>query len=50
MTKIRDEYAVDNNDDVVVVFCQDLIAQGKGAELHSKLRDAVAKASVAKRA
>src|SRR5690348_13943106 len=49
MVKIRDEYDVSNNDDVVVVFCQLLIAEGKSGELSPKLLEAVANARIPKR-
>ena len=50
MVKIRDEWQVANNDDVVIVFCQGLIAEGKEAELDPRLAELVKKAVVAKRA
>lgn len=49
MVKIRDEYDVANNDDVVIVYCQDLIAQGKGGDLHPELAKACASWTVARR-
>ncbi|HUR24559.1 MAG TPA: hypothetical protein VM327_00905 [Candidatus Thermoplasmatota archaeon] len=47
--KIRDEYQVANNDDVVVVLAQQLIAEGKEAELDPKLADLAKRTIVAKR-
>ena len=35
--KIRDEYQVANNDDVVIVLAQQLIAEGKESELNPEL-------------
>lgn len=35
--KIRTEYAVESNSDTVLVYAQDLIAQGKEAELNPAL-------------
>lgn len=35
--KIRDEYAIASNSDSVIVLAQDLIAQGKEAELNPEL-------------
>ena len=49
MVKLRDEYAVANNDDVVLVFAQGLIAEGKEAELDPKLAEAAKKATIPKR-
>ncbi len=49
MVKIRDEWDVSNNDDVVLVFCQDLIAQGKAAELAAPLVEAAGKAQLRRR-
>jgi hypothetical protein len=37
MVKIRDEHEVANNDDVVVVYVQQLMAEGKEAELDPRL-------------
>ncbi len=37
MTKIRDSHAVTCNDDVVIVFAQQLIAEGKADDLDPKL-------------
>src|SRR5688500_13022702 len=48
--KIRDEYQVANNDDVVVVLAQQLIAEGKGPELDPKLAELAKRTTVAKRA
>jgi len=47
--KIRDEYAVANNDDVVLVLAQQIIADGKESELDPKLADLAKKAAVPKR-
>src|SRR5688500_14387578 len=47
--KIRDEYQVANNDDVVVVLVQQLIAEGKEPELDPKLADLAKKAAVPRR-
>ena len=47
--KIRDEYATANNDDVVLVLAQQLIADGKEAELDPKLADLAKKAVVPRR-
>lgn len=47
--KIRDEYAVANNDDVVLVLAQIMIAEGKEPELDPKLADLAKKAVVPKR-
>lgn len=49
MVKIRDAWDVANNDDVVIVYCQELIAEGKGADLHPKLVEAARVGKVAKR-
>jgi hypothetical protein len=49
MVKLRGEYAVANNDDVVLVFAQGLIAEGKEAELDPKLAEAAKKATIARR-
>lgn len=48
--KVRDEYEVANNDDVVVVLVQQWIADGKQAEIDPKLVEAAKKAVVPKRA
>lgn len=48
-TKVRDEYAVANNDDVVLVLVQQWVADGKGAEIDPKLVEAAAKAVIPKR-
>ena len=50
MVKIRDEFTVANNDDVVLVFAQGLIADGKEAELDPKLAEAAKQATIARRA
>jgi len=49
MTKIRDEYETSNNDDVVVVFVQKAIADGKAAEFAPQLVEFAKKAVVPKR-
>ncbi|MES2155330.1 MAG: hypothetical protein V4510_09370 [bacterium] len=49
MTKIRDEYETANNDDVVVVFVQKAIAEGKTAEFAPQLVEYAKKAVVPKR-
>ncbi len=50
MTKIRAEYAVANNDDIVLAFAQGLLAEGKEAELDPKLAEAAKAATIARRA
>ncbi|MEK6975946.1 MAG: hypothetical protein AABY18_06345 [Candidatus Thermoplasmatota archaeon] len=47
--KIRDEYAVANNDDVVLVLVQLWVAEGKTAEIDPKLVEAAKKAAIPKR-
>jgi hypothetical protein len=47
--KIRTEYQVANNDDVVIVLAQQLIAEGKEPELDPKLAELAKKTVVAKR-
>ena len=47
--KIRNEYEVANNDDVVIVLVQQWIADGKGAEVDAKLVEAAQKTVVPKR-
>jgi hypothetical protein len=47
--KIRDEFLVSNNDDVVLVLAQQLLADGKEAELDPRLADLARKAVVPKR-
>jgi hypothetical protein len=47
--KIRAEYLVANNDDVVIVLAQQLIAEGKEPELDPKLADLAKRTTVAKR-
>ena len=47
--KIRDEYAVANNDDVVLVLVQQWLAEGKAAEVDAKLVEAARKAAIPKR-
>lgn len=48
--KIRDEYVVANNDDVVLVLVQQWVAEGKAAEVDPRLVDAAKKAVIPKRA
>jgi hypothetical protein len=48
--KIRDEYQVANNDDVVIVLAQQLIAEGKEAELDPKLAELAKRTAVPRRA
>ena len=47
--KIREEYEVANNDDVVLVLVQQWIADGKEADLDRQLVAEAKKASIAKR-
>jgi hypothetical protein len=47
--KIRDEWLTANNDDVVLVLAQQLIAEGKEAELDPRLVELAKKATVPKR-
>lgn len=47
--KIRDEYQVANNDDVVLVLAQQLIAEGKEPEVDPRLAELAKKAHVPKR-
>ncbi len=47
--KIRDEYEVANNDDVVLVLVQQWVADGKAAEVDPKLVEAAARATIRKR-
>ncbi|HUR61151.1 MAG TPA: hypothetical protein VM286_02140 [Candidatus Thermoplasmatota archaeon] len=49
MVKIREEYQVANNDDVVLVYAQTLLAEGKEPELDPKLVEAARHASVPRR-
>ncbi|HEX2066287.1 MAG TPA: hypothetical protein VHI93_05675 [Candidatus Thermoplasmatota archaeon] len=49
MVKIRAEHAVANNDDVVLVFAQALIAEGREGELDPKLAEAAKNAVVPRR-
>jgi len=49
MVKLRGEYEVANNDDVVLVFVQQQVAAGKGAEFDPKLVEAAAKAHIGPR-
>lgn len=48
--KIRAEYEVANNDDVVLVLVQQWIAEGKAGEVDAKLVEAAKKAVIPKRA
>lgn len=48
--KIRDEWLTANNDDVVLVLAQQLMAEGKEAELDPRLAELAKKAAVPKRA
>lgn len=48
--KIRDEYDVANNDDVVLALVQQWVAEGKQAEVDPKLLQAAAQAVIPKRA
>jgi hypothetical protein len=48
-TKVRDEYEVANNDDVVLVLVQQWIADGKESEIDPKLAELAKKAVVPKR-
>lgn len=50
MVKIREEYEVANNDDVVLVFAQGLLAEGKEMELDPHLAKAAKAATIARRA
>lgn len=50
MVKIRAEWDVANNDDVVIAYCQELIAGGKEAELAPALVEAAKKATLRRRA
>lgn len=47
--KVRDEYAVANNDDVVLVLVQQWITDGKAAEVDPRLVEAAKKAVIPKR-
>lgn len=47
--KIRDEWLTANNDDVVLVLAQHLIAEGKEGELDPRLAELARKAQVPKR-
>ena len=49
MVKIRDEHEVANNDDVVIVFVQELLEQGKQAEVDPKLVEAAKGVRIRKR-
>jgi ribosomal protein L18E len=49
MVKIREEYQVANNDDVVIVYAKMLMAEGKEAELDPKLAEAAKQASIPRR-
>lgn len=50
MTKLRDAFEVANNDDIVLAYCQELIAAGKEAELAPALVEAAKKAALRRRA
>jgi hypothetical protein len=47
--KIRDEYDVSNNDDVVLLLVQHWLAEGKEAEIDPRLVALAGKASIRKR-
>jgi hypothetical protein len=47
--KIRAEHQVANNDDVVIVLAQQLIAEGKEPELDPKLADLAKRTAIPKR-
>jgi hypothetical protein len=47
--KIRDEYLTANNDDVVLVLVQHLVAEGKEAEVDPRLVELAKKAVIPKR-
>lgn len=47
--KIRDEYVVANNDDVLLALVQQWMAEGKTAEIDPKLVEAANKAVIPKR-
>ncbi|MEK6985935.1 MAG: hypothetical protein AABX89_06105 [Candidatus Thermoplasmatota archaeon] len=49
MTKLRDAFEVANNDDIVLAYCQELVAAGKGAELSPVLVEAAAKSTLRRR-
>lgn len=49
MVKIRAEYETANNDDVVVVFVQKAMAEGKAGDFDPKLVEVAKKSVVAKR-
>ena len=49
MVKIRDEYETTNNDDVVVVFVQKAVAEGKAGDFDPKLVEYATTAVVPKR-
>ncbi len=48
--KIRDQFDVTNNDDVVLALVQQWIAEGKEAEIAPKLVEAARKTAIARRA
>jgi hypothetical protein len=50
MVKVRDEYEVANNDDVVLAWVQGQVAAGKAAEFDARLVEAAGKAAIPKRA
>lgn len=47
--KVRDEFEVANNDDVVIALVQQWIADGKAAEIDAKLVEAAKKAVIPRR-
>lgn len=47
--KIRDEWCVTNNNDAVLVFVQQLVADGKGDEVDPKLREMAASVTIPRR-
>ncbi len=49
MTKLRDAFVVANNDDIVLAFCQELIAAGKEAELAPALVEAAKRSTISRR-
>jgi hypothetical protein len=49
-TKVRAEWAVENNSDATIVFAQRLIAEGKEAELHPELAKIAKATAIPKRA
>jgi len=49
MVRIRDEYEVANNDDVIVAWVQQELAEGGGDDIHPKLIEVAAHATIPKR-